>query len=86
MTIRELIGWNPKHLGIVNESYLQHLKWTVRSFFHLITVAVVGLIHGLIPVLFADTPDRLALPWVRAFLARRKLTGQEVLRPLEEKE
>ena len=81
MTFKEFIGWNPKHLSQVGETYWQHLWWTVKSFFHLVFVATVGLVHGILPFIFADTPDRLALPWVKKFRARRQLTGQADIRP-----
>ena len=82
-SLKELIGWNPNHLEEVNETYLQHLWWTVKTAGWLGIVIIVGLIHGLIPALLADVPDRLVSPWVTRFLARRERTGQAVKRPLE---
>ena len=82
VNFKKLIGWDTKHLSNVGETYWQHLFWTIRAFVHLSSVAVVGLLHGIFPFLFADVPDRMVLPWVRAFLARREKTGQAAIRKL----
>lgn len=79
---KDFIGFDTSHLSNVNETYWQHLWWTIKAFAHLSSVAIVGLLHGVFPFLFADVPDRMILPWVRAFLARREKTGQAEKREL----
>lgn len=84
MTLKEFIGFDWNHTKNVNETYWEHLGWCIKAFFHLGSVAIVGLLHGIFPFLFADTPDKMILPWVEKFRARRKRTGQAEKRPEKE--
>lgn len=81
MKLKEFIGYRPTHCKDVGETYFEHLWWTIRAFVWLTAVAIIGLIHGIFPFIFADTPDRLILPWVEKFRARRVRTGQAARRP-----
>jgi hypothetical protein len=82
MNLKEFIGFDPNHLENVNETYREHGMWCLKAFFKLQSVAWVGLMHGIFPFLFAETPDKMVAPWVRRFIDRRERTGQAARREL----
>lgn len=84
MTLKEFIGFDWNHTKNVGETYFEHFKWCLKAFLHLQAVAWVGILHGIFPFLFADTPDKMVLPWVEKFRARRIKTGQAERRPEKE--
>ena len=83
MTLKEFIGFDPNHTKNVGETYREHGMWCLKAFVKLQAVAWVGLMHGIFPFLFADTPDKMIAPWVAKFIRRRERTGQQRARPLE---
>lgn len=86
MTLKEFIGFDPNHTKNVGETYQEHGMWCLKAFLKLQLVSWVGLMHGIFPFLFADTPDKLITPWVKKFIVRRGLTGQEEARPMDLKD
>ena len=49
----QMIDWN--HLSEVRENYFVHFWYTVRLFAGFLFLAVISLIHGLIPFILTST-------------------------------
>ena len=65
-----------KHLSTVKETYWQHLAWALYSVGTNLYVAIITLIHGLLPFVLANYPDRILVKYIERFQARRRRTGQ----------
>lgn len=50
---------NFKHLQQVEESYFEHLKFSLWAGFILIILGIVSVIHGIFPFLFSRVPDKI---------------------------
>jgi hypothetical protein len=51
--------FNFKHLIQVEESYLQHFKFSIWAGVFLCYLGIISLIHAVFPFLFSRYPDRL---------------------------
>jgi hypothetical protein len=69
------------HLQQVEESYLEHLKFGLWAFLVLSLLALLSLIHAILPFFIARWPDRL----YKYFQEKSKARIEKVSRKLQEK-
>lgn len=62
-----------QHLHDANESYFEHLGFTIKFAFTLIIVAVIALIHGLMPFVFTHTASTMLCKLMDEAKARKAL-------------
>lgn len=62
-----------QHLHDANESYFQHLGFTIRVAVKLVLIAVVALLHGLMPFLFTHTASDMLCTLMDEMKARKAL-------------
>ena len=65
-----------KHLDEAGESYLQHLWFTCRMSVRFVAIAIVLVIHGLIPYLFTRTASTQTEKIFRIMKTRRPSYGK----------
>jgi hypothetical protein len=64
------------HLNEVEESYLQHLRFAIWSACYLGGLAILSIMHGLIPYVFPRLPDRIFRHWYGTALPRIKRVNE----------
>lgn len=62
-----------QHLHDANESYFEHLGFTIKFAATLVVVAVIALIHGLMPFLFTHTASTMLCKLMDEAKARKKI-------------
>lgn len=50
-----IIEVSKKHLELSQVSYLDHLKWAIKSGFVLIGIGIASIVHGFAPFMFEGT-------------------------------
>lgn len=61
-----------RHLHDAHESYFQHLGFTLKVGATLILIALVAMIHGLLPFLFTHTASSLLCRLTEEMKARKE--------------
>ena len=51
--------FNIYHLSQVEETYWQHLKFSLWAFLVLLLISIVSFVHAFLPFLLARFPDKL---------------------------
>lgn len=65
-----------KHLRDANESYFEHLGFTLRVGGTLIAIAVMAVIHGLMPFLCTHTASNMLCKLTAEMQARKALCAE----------
>ncbi|HEY0900531.1 MAG TPA: DUF6356 family protein [Micavibrio sp.] len=60
-----------RHLRDANETYLQHLGFTLKVAATLMAIALVALTHGLLPFLFTHTASAMLASLTATMQARK---------------
>jgi hypothetical protein len=63
--------FNFKHLSQVEESYLQHFKFSVWAGISLCFLGMISLIHAIFPFMLSRYPDKLFHRFIEKSFARR---------------
>jgi len=62
-----------KHLHDANESYFEHLAFTVKVGVTLIVIGIVAMLHGLMPFVFTHTASGMLCKLMDEMKARKAL-------------
>lgn len=65
-----------KHLYDANENYFEHLGFTIKFATTLIVVAIIALIHGLMPFVFTHTASTKLCKLMDEAKARKAMCEQ----------
>lgn len=65
-----------KHLHDANESYFEHLGFTIKVGCKLIAIGIVAMLHGLMPFIFTHTASGMLCKLMDEMKARKALCDE----------